>query len=390
MRRFLLALLLGSSLFVLADAPQAHAQSTQTDQSEEDWRKSQRKNDTSDIFEDILNNRTSGSGNGFGPPNPIESLPEESRRHLLKERAKIIATSEPGQVPDTPYTPSDAAIGDSDLQEQEKEAWEDIIEDLKGSGQGGPGGQGNQDGQDGNQGGSQDGSQGSQGGDQQSSQAGQSGGSPSAQGGGSQGGNGNSYNGPTPLRGGSSASVADILARIKGLQPQGGTGGGGSSPTGSPTGNGQSPFGQSQNGQGQGGTQGQSSQGQSGQGQSGQGQSAQGQSQQGQVQSDQGQQGQGQQGQLQNQPQSQSQGQSASQGQDQGAAQQASNGQQSGSQDAASGAAGAQDASSDALAQTQSQPESIGPLERIRNSRREGTGSGRETSASDFLKDISE
>lgn len=203
MRRFLLTLLLGTSLFVLADAPQAHAQSTQqTDQSEEDWRKSQRKKDTSDIFEDILNNRTSGSGNSYGPPNPIETLPEESRRHLLRERAKIIATSEPGQVPDTPYKPSDAAIGDSDLQEQEKEAWEDIIEELKG------GGQGRQNDQ-GSQGGNQDGSQGNQGSDQQSSQAGQSGGSPSAQGGGSQGGNGNSYNGPTPLRGGSSASVAE-------------------------------------------------------------------------------------------------------------------------------------------------------------------------------------
>ena len=133
MKKVLLALLLGSSILVMADAAPAYAQSTeQTDQSEEDWRKSQKKSDTTDIFEDILNNRNIGSGNGYGPPNPIETLPEESRRHLLKERAKILATSEPGTTPNTPYNPSEAAKSDSDLQEQEKEAWEDIVEDLKG------------------------------------------------------------------------------------------------------------------------------------------------------------------------------------------------------------------------------------------------------------------
>jgi len=91
---------------VMADAAPAYAQSTeQTDRSEEDWRKSRKKSDTSDIFEDILNNRTTGSGNGYGPPNPIESLPEDSRRHLMKERAKILATSQPGQTPNMPYNP---------------------------------------------------------------------------------------------------------------------------------------------------------------------------------------------------------------------------------------------------------------------------------------------
>ena len=217
MKKVLLALLLGSSILVMADAAPAYAQSTeQTDQSEEDWRKSQKKSDTTDIFEDILNNRNIGSGNGYGPPNPIETLPEESRRHLLKERAKILATSEPGTTPNTPYNPSEAAKSDSDLQEQEKEAWEDIVEDLKG-------GQGDQSGQ------------GGQGSADKVADAGQSGGSPSGQ---SSGGSGEpsssrtGYKGPTPLRGGSSASVADILARIKGLQPRSGYGGG-TSPTGS-------------------------------------------------------------------------------------------------------------------------------------------------------------
>ena len=79
MKKVLLALLLGSSILVMVDAAPAYAQSTeQTDQSEEDWRKSQKKRDTTDIFEDILNNRTTGSGNGYGPPNAIETLPEES------------------------------------------------------------------------------------------------------------------------------------------------------------------------------------------------------------------------------------------------------------------------------------------------------------------------
>ena len=307
------------------------------DRSEEDWLKSQKKSDTTDIFEDILNNRNIGSGNGYGPPNPIETLPEESRRHLLKERAKILATSEPGTTPNTPYNPSEAAKSDSDLQEQEKEAWEDIVEDLKGGGQGG-----NQQGSDqGDQSG-----QGGQGSADKVADAGQSGGSPSGQ---SSGGSGEpsssrtGYKGPTPLRGGSSASVADILARIKGLQPRSGYGGG-TSPTGSETGTGsgtgigeipnggfgqgqqqgplgsggssqgqnqqgtgqqgsdqqgqgQSPFGQSPFGQGQQGQsqQGQGQQGQSAQGQSGQGQ--QGQSQQGQSPFGQGQTGQGQQGQ---------------------------------------------------------------------------------------------
>jgi len=223
MKKVFLALLLGSSILVMAHAAPAYAQSTeQTDQSEEDWRKSQKKRDTTDIFEDILNNRNIGSGNGYGPPNPIETLPEESRRHLLKERAKILATSEPGTTPDTPYNPSEAAKSDSDLQEQEKEAWEDIVEDLKGGGQGDQSGQGGQ--------GSAD----------KVADAGQSGGSPGGQssgGGGEPSSSRSGYKGPTPLRGGSSASVADILARIKGLQPRSGYGGG-SSPTGSETGTG--------------------------------------------------------------------------------------------------------------------------------------------------------
>jgi len=455
MKQLLLALLLGTSLIVIADTAPAYAQSTeQTDQSEEDWRKSRKKRTTQDIFEDILNPRNTGTGSGYGPPNPIESLPEDSRRHLMKERAKVIATSDPGTTPNTPYNPSDDAKSDPDLQELEKEAWEEIVKDLQGPGIGsGSSDDGKRPGDQGSQGdpskvaetgqrGSQAG--GSQGGNQSPSQSGSG-----QSGSGQNGQNRSGYQGPSPLRGGSSASVADILAKIKGLQPRSGYGGGsGRQPGQGGTGNGigttPGGFGQNQTGPlgiGGGGSQGQAGQGQGSQGQGNQGQGAQGQGSQGQNQGQgnqsqgsqgQGNQGQGSQGQSQGQgqqsangqsgnaqSQGQQQGQQSAQGQSQGQSQSQAQGQQSsqgqqsadGENDSAQQAASQSQNSSQSQSNSQSQSdaqqaqanaqaqataeaqarararaEQIGPLERIKRNRAESTGSGRRTSASDFLK----
>lgn len=180
----------------------ASAQVTeQTDKSEEDWRKSKKKRDASDIFEDILDKRDVGVGTNQYPQNPVESLPEESRLHLMKERAKVIAETEPGHTPDAPYNPSEAAKSDPELAEQEKEAWTVIMTDLEGGesqgqGQGGSGpnkvvvaGQGGQSGEQGNQ-----------------------------------------SQGRSVIRGGSSQSVAEILAQIKGLKSGSGASGGSGQP----------------------------------------------------------------------------------------------------------------------------------------------------------------
>ena len=91
-RPILLALMFSGSVFALSGT--AYAQTSpdtrQTDQSEEDWRKSQKKGGTSseDILDIIKNTRSSGVGNGRGY-SPIDALPEESRRHLMKELSLI-------------------------------------------------------------------------------------------------------------------------------------------------------------------------------------------------------------------------------------------------------------------------------------------------------------
>lgn len=172
----------------------AHAQSTeQTDQSEEDWRKSRKKDDSSDILDAILNPNGQGVGYNQIPTDPIESLPQESRRHLMRERAKLIATTEPDETPDAPYTPSEEAKIDPKLAAQEEEAWTVIMTDLKAS--------------DNPDAGSPDD------GPNKIAVSGQ-GGSPSN----------------SPLRGGSTQSVAEILAQIKGMKSAG-NGSNGPAPT---------------------------------------------------------------------------------------------------------------------------------------------------------------
>lgn len=115
----------------------AYAQVTdQTDQSEEDWRKSRKKSGTSDIYRTP---NTSSTGVGAPvidskPISPVERLPSESRRHLMKERAKAIAENDDGDISDAEYVPSDAAKSDEQLMRDEQEAWDVIVTDMQGSG----------------------------------------------------------------------------------------------------------------------------------------------------------------------------------------------------------------------------------------------------------------
>lgn len=120
----------------------SYAQVTdQTDQSEEDWRQSRKKSGTSDIYR-TPNTNTTGSVQ-VTPLTPVERLPSDSRRHLMRERAKAIAESDDGDISDAEYVPSDAAQSDEALMREEKEAWDIIVTDAKGdagqgTSQGGP------------------------------------------------------------------------------------------------------------------------------------------------------------------------------------------------------------------------------------------------------------
>jgi len=370
MRSVLLALMFSGSVFALSGT--AYAQTSpdtrETDQSEEDWRKSQKKGGTSseDILDIIKNTRSTGVGNGRGY-SPIDALPEESRRHLMKERARRMAQAGPNEPVDVTYTPSEAAKSDTNLEADEKAAWEKMAQGMNGAPDQGQQGQGQQ----GSQGQGQQGQQGSQG---QQGQQGQQGSQ------GQQGQQQDSGQSRSVMRGGSAASVADIMSRIKGLgQGTGGTG----------QGQGQSPQGQTSKGQ-----PGQSSQGQVQQGQNQQGQSQQGQSQQGQGQQGQGQQGQSQSAQNQQGQQGQSQSQAQNQGQNQGqnqAQSQQDGQQQSDSQSQAQSPQADAKAASQAQDSAQSQnasrvPEAVSPLDRIKEVNREQSSKGTRSSASDYLK----
>ena len=342
MRSLLLAFMLSGSVFALsANAfAQTSPNTTETDQSEEDWRKSQKKggNSTEDILDIIKNTRSSGIGNGRGA-SPIDSLPEESRRHLMKERARRMAQAGPNEPVDVSYKPSEGAKSDSELEADEKAAWEELSKGLNGTTHQGQQGQGQQ-GQ-----GQQGGGSGSQG--QQGQQQG---------GGQSDGASDQSGQSQSVMRGGSAASVSDIMARIKGLSPASGSAG---------------------QGQGQQGSQGQEQpqSGQSGQGQQGsqgQGQSQQRQSQQGQTPSEQSQsQGQAQSQQDGQQKSSQSQAQSQAKSQAEAASQ-------------AHSIAHGQDAPQSQ--NSERTPEATSPLDRIKELKREQSTSGTRSSASDFLK----
>lgn len=134
MRAFISSLAVGATLSL---AVPAFSQVTdQTDQSEEDWRKSRKKSGTSDIFRQP-NSNPLGTGApiaDYEPVSPVERLPSESRRHLMRERAKAIAESDDGDISDAEYVPSEAAKSDEQLMREEKEAWDVIVTDMQGSG----------------------------------------------------------------------------------------------------------------------------------------------------------------------------------------------------------------------------------------------------------------
>lgn len=343
-RTLMIALALGTSFTALsvvnAVAQTSNPTTDQTDKSEEDWRKSKKKRDASDIFEGILNTGSVGIGNNQYPQNPIDSLPEESRRHLMKERAKVIAESDPGSTPDTPYSPSEEAKADPELAQQEKEAWDVIMTDMKSSGSKGQGGSG----------------------PNKVAIAGQ--------------GGGESGNGSRPgsvMRGGSSQSVADIMAQIKGLKSGNGSGDGTrTAPAQAPTRNtpsGQSPLG--------GGSQGAVASGKRPDGEDTQGQNPQ----EGNAQNPGSQAG---------EPQGEANQGDAPGGQDPGSegqdeAEAATQKQVQALSDAATKAQSELDALKEAEAKTVSEP--VGPLERIKRER-EIQSSGTQTSASNYLKKV--
>ena len=73
---------------------------TQTDQSEDDWRQSRRKADTDD-YDPVSDPISTGAGNIMITTEPIDQLPPESRRHLKRQRALVIAGMGPdGQMQD--------------------------------------------------------------------------------------------------------------------------------------------------------------------------------------------------------------------------------------------------------------------------------------------------
>ena len=375
LKRFALLAVSAVALGLMVQMP-AYAQSTeQTDQSEEDWRRSKKKS-SSERDDPTRSLPGLGSGIPIPPLEPIDTLPEESRRHLQRQRAKVIAEVEVGETPgDVPFEPSEAAKSDPDLAAEEEEVWELILTDLQGSSGGGA-----------------------------PAESGPNRVAVAGRGGGSNG---------SLTRGGSSQSAADILAQLKGLQSSGGSSGGsgqdgprpqstqaggGSQSAGQPQGSqgqqsqgsqgqgqqdqGQQGTAQAQGGQ-QGGADGQSGQAQSGDAQQGDGQAGQQQGQAGDGAQGTGQEGQGQEGQGQQGDAQQGEGQ-AGDGQDAGSAGE-------GAQDGASGEAGDQGDAGDAGAAGAASSSSTtqpppGPLDVVRSQGPLAPGSGAQSSASDFLK----
>ncbi|MEM9669179.1 MAG: hypothetical protein AAF950_09670 [Pseudomonadota bacterium] len=166
----------------------SQAGTDQSDRDEEDWRRSQRKRTRDGDIESILNPSATGVGGNLPPLRTIDTLPEESRRHLQRQRAKVIGEVEFGEeIPE--YEPSDAAKSDPQLAADEQEAWEVILTDLQGSGGGGD--------------------ETGEGGPNNVAVAGVGGSAPTS-----------------VTRGGSTQSASDILAQLKGLKEAGVTPGG--------------------------------------------------------------------------------------------------------------------------------------------------------------------
>ena len=230
MKHLLLSIVLISSGFALSPiaTAQSNERTEQTDQSEEDWRRSQRKTggeEREDVFDP---SQSTGTGGIFPPLRPIDSLPTESRRHLSKQRAKAIAGMDSdGKIQETSYEPSERAKSDPNLAAEEEAVWEEMIEELQGSGGNTEDGSrssdqaGDQNEQSGQSSESQQsGSQGQSGqGEDQSSAQGES---QSDQ---SESGQGGSQE-KSVMRGGSAASASDILKQMRGVPSSGPQSGG--------------------------------------------------------------------------------------------------------------------------------------------------------------------
>jgi len=114
------------------DVPQDNPQTRQTDEDEDAYRRSQRRRDTGDIFEDIdINRNPNGGGGLIGPEvKAIDRLDPDSRRHLNKQRAKALAEAAPGEPIDAAYEPSEAAKTDDYIAKQEEAAWEEMVREA--------------------------------------------------------------------------------------------------------------------------------------------------------------------------------------------------------------------------------------------------------------------
>ena len=320
---------------------QDNPQTRQTDEEENDYRRSQRRRDTGDIFDDIdINTRSSGGGGILGPEvKAIDQLDQESRRHLNKNRARALAEANPGEAIDAAYEPSETAKTDEYVAKQEEAAWEEMMDEAN-SGIGiiqGPKGSDQGIGTVAGTGASAGGGQGDQTGEAGGGQAGQAG---QGQAGGGQ----TSQRNTSPLRGGSSSSASSILDQLKGR-----TSGGGRAPRiGQTAGGGQAPSGQASSGQ----TKGQD---------------------QGDAQAE---------AQSQNSSPSNSDGQSASDASAQAAAQSEA---QSEAQSRAEAQAAAEENAANAAAEAAAHRETIRPLERLKRDPVERDTTGGRTSASDYL-----
>ncbi|MEM1106671.1 MAG: hypothetical protein AAGH87_09800 [Pseudomonadota bacterium] len=201
------------------DAPPAPAETGTTDQSEEDWRRSQRKGDTDDT-DPFSNPTTIGSGMNFPEPRELDTLPEDSRRHLNQQMAQVLANADLENLgaQDVAYEPSEAAKSDQALKRSEEAAWEEMMGDVLGGSSSGSGDTAQAGGMAG------DGS-----GSGQSGEAGESG-QGSARGvrmAGVSTAGGAARQGQSTMGGGANQSAADILRQMSGR-----AGSGGASPQG--------------------------------------------------------------------------------------------------------------------------------------------------------------
>lgn len=135
--------LMPAPLVAAQDAGTQAPDTDQTDQQEDDWR-NQNRVGSSNPFDPRPNSSNQGWGVNMPQMDPVDQLPEESRRHLAQMRTQAI-TSADLENPDfenIAYEPSDTAQGDPDLMAREQAAWEDILADMQAAmGTGGGGSQ---------------------------------------------------------------------------------------------------------------------------------------------------------------------------------------------------------------------------------------------------------